>query len=1311
MRKVIITIAAVATVLCSTLTGISASAQSEPETQSRVVFAEDFNTGAKDRWETTTTGSSVISFENGQVHIKGGGPENRIVSKTEVAAHDLEMNVEFYIHEGHTNAALKFGVFADAAAANRYQVTIDGPNSLVRLEKVTSGQVERLAQKTDVRFPVNTGQAAHQLRLAVRGDTLSVSRQGEVLLSVSDVDLATAEFGRIVVASQFPKQDYSVSDIRITTSEPQSVGEFTVETRTRTDGVDDSDPAKAGGTLTANRTSGNAGDRVSLTVTTKPGYVFDGYASYLASSGNSTDGLLTITDDSFTLNEKTGSVIIVAQFSTAPIDPRAVFVDRYDTGFNQHEKYTVIPEGSFIVEDEKLRITGGEESASLILDSTEWASLDGYQIIFDASRANSTAGTFQFAFRMRDAANRYVLALNGQRALIRRLMSDGTNVELASVPYKFDQTSRRITIDVTGETVSVSDEKGPIVAYINVDDDADKVPWTDLPAGFGIWALTPGAALSVDNLMIVRAATYLDVKVKVFCDGQEEVERDCGTLVPDSYRIASGETVRWETSVKGGYRLTQVTIDGQVVSDSQFTTALDRPEPIELQAYFDVSDHTPRAYYVDSVGGSDENDGRSEATARRSLPTVEDVLAPGDQVLIRRGSVFTGSQAHLQFRGSGTKAAPIEVKPYGEGARPVLAGNGEITSVIETNNQEYIVFEGLEVTNLDPQYATEFSLNTSNNRTKILRGVHIQARDFGVVNGIQIRDLYIHHINGNLASKWNGGIFFDAYGSVVEGELRGYQTKYDSVLIERNLIERVDRSGLKLVSSAWANQSLENNPSVPLNWYPSTNVVVRDNVFRYCGGDGITVRDTDGALVERNLVHDSRYQNTGYNAGIWPFEATNTVVQHNEVSFTHGVQDGQGLDTDHVSAYSVMQYNYSHDNEGGFMLIMNGFPHTAPTIRYNVSQNDADKTFEFARGTAAGTMIYNNTIHSDSVLVGPRSGVLDLANSKAGTGNREVFLFNNVFSYPQGQTFYVGEVETMRQKAKLFNNFYVGGIEVPVEEERPIVGTAGLPGLGSAPTDSALRSRPITGVSTPEAFAGYIPGPDSALINAGVSVAEVLAHYGGMTSDRREMTPTQIHQLAKAGKSIDFVAAKYLPQIPGVRYDVDFIGNQLPGNALNNKGATNAQTPPRITIGAIQALFSEVTPSPEPSPEPSAEPSPEPSIEPSVEPVPTPTAEPSEQPSTSPSADPSVEPSQDPSTEPSGDPTVEPSTLPHPTVSQQPTEPTVSVPTGDPSSPSGVKPSESAGLAKTGVAAAQVLLGAFFLAGLGTLMLTARRTS
>ena len=321
--------------------------------------------------------------------------------------------------------------------------------------------------------------------------------------------------------------------------------------------------------------------------------------------------------------------------------------------------------------------------------------------------------------------------------------------------------------------------------------------------------------------------------------------------------------------------------------------------------------------------------------------------------------------------------------------------------------------------------------------------------------------------------------------------------------------------------------------------------MVRSNSLSQIGGDGITVRDTEGALIEYNIAKDCRYQNTGYNAGIWPFQASNTVVQYNEVYRTHGVQDGQGFDCDHLSMYTVMQYNYSHDNEGGFMLIMNGFPHTAPTIRYNISQNDKDKTFEFARGTPAGTMIYNNTIYSDSVLTG-RGGVFDMANTRAGTGNREVFAFNNIFYYPEGQAFYCGEINNIKEKINLYNNAYYGGITPPEEEIKAIIEDPKLVRVGSGPSENTTDI-PVTGEHLKGELDGYLLQEDSPLIEAGVTIEDVLEEYSGIQTDRRSLSPVEIHEQAKLGDSIDFVADKYLPEITGVKYKTDFFGTELPG--------------------------------------------------------------------------------------------------------------------------------------------------------------------
>ncbi|MET4004928.1 hypothetical protein ABIB48_003678 [Arthrobacter sp. UYCu511] len=1175
-------------------TGTGAATTLHTETalmaEPRVLFSDDFQANDGAKWlEAKANAATEILFAGGMASVKGGGPENRILSKAEILSNNFTLELDLFINAGNTNSAVKMGFFASEGAASRYQLTYDGPRKVLRLEKVEGPLVTVLGTPANIDLPVNTDGESHHISIEVAGDQVRVLVGGTAVLDVPDAGTASAVQGRIMFASQFPNQDFSVDNVQVSTTEAEKAGEYTVELATETNKVLDADPATAGGTVSANRSSGDPGDVVTLSYTLKPGYVFNGWESKRLDTNTSTDGLLTITDNRFAFNDKTGSVLVIAKFADEPHDPNVLFKDYFDTALNAHGQYTIpTPEDAAIVDGE-LVLSPAKGPASVQLSSVALAELVNYRIEFDTHKANGTPGTMQVAFRMAGFTDRYALVLNGSKAMLRRFDAAGGNVELASTMYDFNQARSSVLIDVSGDTVSVSAGGAPLLSYTNKDDGPkDSADWSGVAPGFALINMTPGAPVAFDNVKVAATPVYVKASVEVSNAGVPDLDQASGAVVLSKYSTSAGDTITWQSYPKGGYTFAGLSYNGVPVTGEAFTVPAGTTSDITLVALFEAQTASATTYYIDSVAGDDARTGSSPAQSWRTLAKANRALNPGDAILLKRGSSFESAGAALSFTGSGTAAQPIRVGAYGEGERPVLNGAGAVENVVTLHNQEYVEISGLEITNLDARYNTSFGLNTSTNTVKNLRAINISARDFGIVNGISLTDLYIHDINGNLNAKWNGGIFFDVGATVDNGELLGVPTKFDDVLIAGNKLERVDRSGIKLVSSAWSNQSLANSPGTPLNWYPSTNVVVRDNQFRYMGGDAITVRDTDGALIEHNLVRHSRYQNTGYNAGIWPFQATNTVIQYNEVSNTHGVQDGQGLDTDHVSSYSVMQYNYSHNNEGGFMLIMNGFPHTAPTIRYNISQNDADKTFEFARGTAAGTMIYNNTIYSDSTLRGPRGGVLDLANSGAGTGNREVFIFNNVFHYPEGQTFYVGEAETMKTKAMLLNNAYAGGITPPAAEEHAITGELGLPGVGTAPEDGA--SLPLTGTNVGGHFAGYMPQESSALRNSGLSIDEVVAHYGGTVTDRRAMSPTQIHALALQGKSIDFVAGPNMPAIDGVRYGTDFLGTTLPGTLP----ARDAQNTEGITVGAIQFVVDEpaVEPEPEETPAPDVTPAP-----------------------------------------------------------------------------------------------------------------------
>ncbi|NWF85265.1 MAG: right-handed parallel beta-helix repeat-containing protein, partial [Bryobacteraceae bacterium] len=233
------------------------------------------------------------------------------------------------------------------------------------------------------------------------------------------------------------------------------------------------------------------------------------------------------------------------------------------------------------------------------------------------------------------------------------------------------------------------------------------------------------------------------------------------------------------------------------------------------------------------------------------------------------------------------------------------------------------------------------------------RGVHIVADNAGVVKDVAVEGLYIHDVNGTNKRKDNGGIIFRTNGNKTP-------SRFEGLTIARNLIWKVDRSAIAGVSYH----------AMRTRWNPSLRVVIRDNHVEDIGGDGIVPWATDGALVEHNIAKGCNKRSQTYNAGIWPWSTDNTLMRLNRASFTRTTMDGQGFDSDYNSRNTIIEYNLSHDNEGGFLLICTpGKRNQAENLgnqgtiaRYNISRNDRTRTFH-AGGAAERTQVYGNAIY------------------------------------------------------------------------------------------------------------------------------------------------------------------------------------------------------------------------------------------------------------------------------------------------------------------------------------------------------------
>jgi len=424
--------------------------------------------------------------------------------------------------------------------------------------------------------------------------------------------------------------------------------------------------------------------------------------------------------------------------------------------------------------------------------------------------------------------------------------------------------------------------------------------------------------------------------------------------------------------------------------------------------------NTSSVYYLDSNNGNDQNDGLSPETAWKSLDKLNEIkLRAGWQVLFKAGTVYNG---RLKPQGSGVAEKPIIIDMFGDGDKPRINGSGKYPEALLLQNVEYYEISNLEITNFDPIRAAG------------RKGIHIALNDFGVAHHIHLRNLYVHDVNGSNVKAEGGG-----YG--IHWSCSGGNARFDDLLIENCHLVRTDRNGI----TGWSDYCYP-----WWHWNPSTNVVIRNNLLENIGGDGIVPIGCEGCLVEYNKVVGGRMRAQDYAAGIWPWGCKNTIIQYNEVTGMKGTLDGQAFDCDYECSGTIIQYNYSHDNDGGFLLVCapkrSDFGCRNSIIRYNISQNDGSNSriFHISGGSVYNTKIYNNTFYSNLnnnlILMGNWEGWADSTQ-----------FYNNIF-YITGQANYTWGSAT---HTIFENNVFYGNHKNPPKDNKAITEDPLLVNLGS----------------------------------------------------------------------------------------------------------------------------------------------------------------------------------------------------------------------------------------------------------------------
>ncbi|HEX8523050.1 MAG TPA: right-handed parallel beta-helix repeat-containing protein [Tepidisphaeraceae bacterium] len=373
------------------------------------------------------------------------------------------------------------------------------------------------------------------------------------------------------------------------------------------------------------------------------------------------------------------------------------------------------------------------------------------------------------------------------------------------------------------------------------------------------------------------------------------------------------------------------------------------------------SSRTQAVDYYFSPSGSDGNSGTSAGSAFASLSKISTLnLQPGDNIKLLAGAQFTGnvtlpSGTGIDAATGNAAGAPIKITTYGGSSLAVI--NAGIGTGISAPNSGNIEISNLRLVGAGAHFdqgAQKYIYDNTGNGIEFIN--HNGKKNDHVV----IKNVVAEKFGQNgvwLGASGQGGFKNISISNVIasENQLAGIATMGDPNNGNRDNFNNLTISQ----SAAFKNYGRDKEPN------------------KQNSGSGIVIGQVKGGTIERSVAYGNGVRCDsiqGGPVGIWAWDSDTITIQHNESynNGTAGQLDGGGFDLDGGVVNSVIQYNYSHGNDGaGYLLAQ--YPGAKPmgnnTIRYNISQNDGRKN-DFGAihiwADVDNTNIYNNTI-----FVGP----------------------------------------------------------------------------------------------------------------------------------------------------------------------------------------------------------------------------------------------------------------------------------------------------------------------------------------------------
>lgn len=382
-------------------------------------------------------------------------------------------------------------------------------------------------------------------------------------------------------------------------------------------------------------------------------------------------------------------------------------------------------------------------------------------------------------------------------------------------------------------------------------------------------------------------------------------------------------------------------------------------------------------YYI-SPFGNDSNAGISQKHPWQSINKVNATqLLPGDSVRFQADQTFRGN---LKLSGRCISDEPITFSSYGDGRATIDA---EIGFGFFAQNIGGVRIVDLNFTGVGSDQNTSSGIwfvNTLPEHKK-LKHIHIE--------------------NVNIGGFGKAGIIVSSQST--DGGWCGFK---DVKITHAEVHENGD-AGIEIMG----------NWNFEETGYSHSDIYVgKCRIFRNFGipgkgshsGNGIVLGQVDGGTIEHCDVYENGTLNDcddGGPIGIWTWDSNHVLIQMNESHHnrTGSNKDGGGIDLDGGVRNSIVQYNYSHDNDGaGYLLAQfdgaKAFHNNI--IRYNLSENDGRRNTYggvhlWSTGSNGGirnTTIYQNTIISAKSTNGNPAAVDCMTD-----GIHDIRFYNNTF--------------------------------------------------------------------------------------------------------------------------------------------------------------------------------------------------------------------------------------------------------------------------------------------------------------------------